>query len=318
MTLRPRLDRVTLVVNAHSRRGADALDHVQRGLRQVAGSLEVIPVTKGADLPDACEKAAQAEPDLFVIGGGDGSIGCAAGAVAGTTIALGVLPLGTANDFARTLEIPTAIDAAVRNLVEGHVVDIDLGRADGRPFLNVASAGMSVAVTRNLSPGLKRWLGPIAYVIAAAAAYRTFTPFDARLEFPDGDHPEMELTDLLQVAIGNGKHFGGGATISPTASLDDNLLDVHTVHRGKITELIDVAHGLSDGALVHHHLVDHVTTRRLRLHTNLEEPVNLDGEIVSSTPTLFEVQRNAVHVVVPQHSTAARYDPEDSEGRAPG
>ena len=102
----------------------------------------------------------------LVVGGGDGTVSYAAGRVAGTQVVVGVLPLGTANDFARTLEIPKILPRRVPPSPMARVVDIDLGRANGEPFLNVASVGLSVAVTEALSPRLKRYLGPLAYSIA--------------------------------------------------------------------------------------------------------------------------------------------------------
>lgn len=309
MTSRARLDHVAVLINPHSRRGALALTEVEQQLRRLAGRVDVVPIESGSQVARAAREAAALQPDLLVVGGGDGSIGAAAGAIAHTPVVLGVLPLGTANDFARTLDIPAEVAAAVQNLVAGKVVDVDLGRVDGRPFVNVASLGLAVAVTAVLSPTLKKRLGPAAYAVAGLRAYRGFTPFQARLEFPDGDLAPLDLDGLLQVAIGNGRHFGGGNTISPTASLDDHLLDIIAVRRGRRTAELAVARRIRSGALVEHDLVHHVTTRRVRLHTGEPHPINLDGEIVAATPAEFWVERNAVLVVVPEHSTAARHDP---------
>lgn len=299
---------VAVVVNTGSRRGADALADVTARLREIAGHLDVLPVPAGGDVRGVLASALSQRPDLLVVGGGDGTLGCAAGLVAGSGTVLGVLPLGTANDFARTLEIPFQLDRAVSTLEQGKVVDIDLGRADGRPFLNVGSVGLSVGLTQLLSPRLKRRLGPAAYPAAALVAYRHHRPFTARLEFPDGDQPPLDLDDLLQVSIGNGRHFGGGNTVSPTASLDDHLLDVHAVVRGRLRDHVSVARLLRTGHLIEHELVHHVTARRLRLVTDHRMPVNLDGEVVTATPVEFTLERNAVHVVVPAHSTAAQWD----------
>ncbi|PVG82986.1 lipid kinase [Nocardioides gansuensis] len=303
-----RTDHVAVVVNTGSRRGADALAEVTARLHEVTGRLDVLSVPAGGDVGGALASAAAEGPDLLVVGGGDGTVGCAAGLVAGSGTVLGVLPLGTANDFARTLQIPFALDAAVSTLTHGKVVDIDLGRVEGWPFLNVASVGLSVGVTQHLSPRLKRRLGPAAYPAAALAAYRHHRPFAARLEFPDGDQQPLEVEDLLQISIGNGRHFGGGNTVSPTASLDDHLLDVHAVVRGRLRDHVSIARLLRTGHLVEHDLVHHVTTQRLRLVTDEPMRVNLDGEVVTTTPAEFTLERNTVHVVVPVHSTAAQWD----------
>ena len=298
--------RATVVVNPGSRRGREALAEVSRLLAASdLASVTVLPVTEGADLKATLRAAVADDPDLLVVGGGDGTISCAADVVAGTDVVLGVLPLGTANDFARTLEVPPDLAGAVETLVSGKVVDVDLGRIDGRAFLNVASIGLSVGVTERLTPTLKRRLGPLAYPVATLLAYRHHAPFSARLELPDGDGDAVELDDLLQVAIGNGRHYGGGNAVSPTASLDDHRLDVYAIVRGRWRDHVSIARLLRSGHLIEHDLVHHVTTRRLRVVTDPPLPVNLDGEVVTTTPATFEVQRNALHVMVPQSSSAA-------------
>ncbi len=303
------LDEVALVVNAGSRRGLDAIDAARDLLLAAgAGTLRVHPVGTGADLGQALDAALATDPALLVVGGGDGTVGAAAGRVAGTGTVLGVLPLGTANDFARTLEIPVGLDDAVRTLVSGRIVDVDLGRAGRRPFLNVASMGLSVEVTARLTPGMKRRLGAAAYPAATLLAYGRHTPFSARLEFPDSDHPTMALTDLLQVAVGNGRHYGGGLTVAPGAGLDDGTLDVYAIEKGRVRDHVSIARLLKHGHFVEHERVHHVVTTAVRVVSEPMQRVNLDGEVVTATPLTFRVERNALHVVVPAGGRAARWD----------
>ncbi|HET6652921.1 MAG TPA: lipid kinase [Nocardioides sp.] len=298
-----------VVVNTGSRRGAAAYDEV---LARLAS--EGVPVrsaqavSHGSELPAAVGLAVSDGHDLVIVGGGDGTIGCAAGLVAGTPATLGVLPLGTANDFARTLELPADVAGACAALAHGEVVDVDLGRVDGRTFLNVASVGLSVGVAEALTAGLKRRLGPLAYPVATLRAYRRHRPFSARLEFPHGDHGTLELDDLMQVAVGNGRHYGGGNTVAPNAGIDDHTLDVYAIVRGRLREHVSIARLLRDGSFVHHDRVHHVTTQAVRVVTDEPLPVNLDGEVETATPSLIEVARNALHVVVPRDSRAATLD----------
>ena len=306
-----------VVINAGSRRGAAhklAVDTMRKAGVPVAA---VHHVLSGGELAATLDRVVADGHDLIVVGGGDGTVTLAAGRLAGTDVMLGVLPLGTANDFARTLEIPSGLAEACAAVADGKVVDIDLGRANGEPFLNVASVGLSVAVTEALSPRLKRLLGPLAYGIATLRAYTGHKAFRARLEFPDGDHEPMELDDLLQVAVGNGRHYGGGNTVSPTAGIDDHTLDIYAILAGPPREHVSIARLLKDGSFIKHDRVYHLTTRRVRLVTGQPMPVNLDGEIATTTPTDFTVQRNAVHVVVPQSSTSALFDGPGAADRPP-
>lgn len=298
---------VAAVINTAARSGAIAADAVEATfIGRGVGTVDVRRVASGGELADALRDAAATRPDRVVVGGGDGSVGCAASILAGTDQVLGVLPLGTANDFARTLEIPTELSRAIDVLLDGKVVDVDLGRANGRVFLNVASMGLSVATTRRLTPGLKRRLGRFAYPVATGLAYRDHRPFSATLTLADGS--ELHLDDLLQVAVGNGRHYGGGLTVSPTASLDDHQLDVYAIEQGTLRDHVSIARLLRTGHLIEHERVHHLTTRQVRVETDRPLAVNLDGEIAGDGPVSFEVERNALHVVVPQHSTAATYD----------
>lgn len=311
MDVRTLIDRpestVALVVNTSARQGALALDRAERMvLEHPPASLRSDAVHSGAELVATLDRVMADAPDVLVVGGGDGTVSCAAARVAGTSTVLVVLPLGTANDFARTLEIPVDVEAAVRAVLTGEVVDVDLGRVNGHAFVNVASLGLSVAVTERLTDGLKRRLGPIAYPVATLAAFRGHRGFSARLEL-DG-HESLELDDLLQVAVGNGRHYGGGNTVAPNASLDDHLLDVYAIERGRLADHVSIARLLRSGRFVEHERVHHLTTRRVRVVTGDPMPINLDGELLATTPAEFTVERNAVRVAVPRGSRAARLD----------
>ncbi|UTT68742.1 lipid kinase [Arthrobacter sp. DNA4] len=301
-------DSVAVVISAGARRAA-VPDLVVEKLQKAGLPISSVHhVRQGSELPGTLERVVAGGHDLVVVGGGDGTVSFAAGQLAGTGTVLGILPLGTANDLARTLEIPGSLDAACTALADGKVVDIDLGRANGWPFLNVASVGLAVGVTESLSPRLKRYLGPLAYGVAAVRAYSRHKPFRARLEFPDGDHGTLELPDVLQVAVGNGRHYGGGNAVSPTAGIDDHILDVYAIPGAPLREHVRIARLLKDGSFVERDGVYHLTTRHVRLVTQPPLPVNLDGEIATATPTDFTIERNAVHVVVPQGSNAAALD----------
>jgi diacylglycerol kinase (ATP) len=296
-----------LVVNTASRRGADAFQAAREALPGHGMELGLArAVTDPSTLSDVVREAAISGHRLVVVGGGDGTLGGAAGVLADLPgpyhAVLGVLPLGTANDFARTLDIPQGVEAASRVLATGKIVDIDLGRANGRAFLNVASLGLSVEVAHELKPGLKRWLGPAAYAVAALLAYRRHRPFRARLEFPDGEQGPLDLGDLLQIGVGNGRHYGGGATVAPDAGIDDHMLDVFAIEKGRLRDHVTIAGLLRNGRFVDHEKVRHLTTTQVVVTTDGgDQAVNLDGEIGTTTPARFLVQSNALDVVVPQH-----------------
>jgi diacylglycerol kinase (ATP) len=309
MSSSPGAVRASLIVNTSSRIGAEALIAARAGFA-AAGLADVHEVVfhRGDSLDAAITEALERDPQLLVVGGGDGTVACAAGRVAGTETVLGVIPMGTANDFARTMGIPPSVTGALDTLLNGHVVDVDLGRVNGHAFLNVASMGLSVGVTEHLSPVLKRRLGAMAYPVATLRAYRRHEPLTCRLRFPDGDHESLEVRDVLQLAVGNGVHYGGGNTVAPSASIDDDLLDVYAISRGRLHHHVSIARKLKNGSFVDHERVLHLSTRRLVVKTDRPTLVNADGELSATTPATFEVHRNAVHLIVPSASTAAVWD----------
>ena len=139
-------------------------------------------------------------------------------------------------------------------------------------------------------------------------AYRRHRPFRARLEFPDEERPPLELGDLLQVAVGNGRHYGGGNTVAPDPGINDSTLDVYAIQAGRLHDHLSVARLIRDGSLIQHDHVQHVVTRSLVLHTDEPQPVNLDGEIAATSPVRFFVQRNGIDVAVPLHVTHLHHD----------
>ena len=312
----PTTEQAALVVNTGSRRGADAYEEAhERLLGLGVDVVDAFPVTDPARLRETVEQAVARGRRLIVVGGGDGTFSSVVDVLAGTDVTLGVLPLGTANDLARTLELPLDLAGACDTVATGKVVDIDVGRIGGTAFLNVASLGLSVEVANAMSPVLKRRLGPLAYPVAAVPAYRRHRPFDVDLTFPAGDHEPVHLDGLLQLAVGNGRFYGGGNAVSTQAGIDDHQLDVYAIPHGRFREHVNIARFFRSGHFVEHPEVLHLRTRAVDLATDHPVKVNVDGEIVAATPVSFSVSPNALDVLVPQGSRAARRDREASADR---
>ena len=205
-------ERAALIVNTRSRTGERTFFKALDRLQELGVSLGVTyAIRDPARLPETVREVLHDGSGyrFLILGGGDGSVSSVVDFLAHHDTLLGLLPLGTANDFARTLGIPQDIEGACRTIAEGKVVDIDLGLAGDNYYVNVASVGLGVEATRALSPWLKRSTGPLAYPAAAIKAFLRHEPFSARLTFPDGDHEPVEYDRLLQVAVGNGRFYGG-------------------------------------------------------------------------------------------------------------
>ena len=303
--------RAALIVNTRSRTGErtffQALDRLQ-DLGVTLGPTYAVrdPVRLPETVRDVLDDGS--EYRLLILGGGDGSVSSVVDFLAHHHVVLGLLPLGTANDFARTLGIPSDIEGACQTIAAGKMVDVDLGLAGDNYYVNVASVGLGVEATRALSPWMKKSVGPLAYPAAAIKAFLNHKPFSARLTFPDGDHEPVEHERLLQVAVGNGRFYGGGLVVAPESGMDDRSLDVYAIELGRHRDLIGVARYLKSGDFIRGEGVSHYRTGRVRLETDPELAVNIDGEVVTHTPQNFSVAHNALKVLVPPDSTTARRD----------
>jgi diacylglycerol kinase (ATP) len=303
--------RAALIVNTRSRSGERAFFRALDRLQELGVTLgPTYAVRDPVRLPETVRDILDdgSEYRVLILGGGDGSVSSVVDFLAHRDVTLGLLPLGTANDFARTLEIPVDIEQACQTIARGKVVDVDLGLARDNYYVNVASTGLSVKVTQALSPRLKKRMGALAYPMAAIRAFFEHEPFSARLIFPEGDQEPVEYGRLLHLAVGNGRFYGGGIVVAPEASIDDRRLDVLAIELGQPRTLLGVARYLKSGDFIRMEGVHHHRTERVRLETEPELPINIDGEVVTSTPQDFAVDHNALKVIVPRESAAARQD----------
>ncbi len=301
-----RFERAALIVNTRARRGREQAARARQVLATWGVPLAVSYAPRSsARLPALVRAALDAGCDLIILGGGDGTVSAAVDLLAHRHAVLGLLPLGTANDFARTLGISTDLDAACAVIARGKVVDIDLGRADDLYYVNVASIGLGARVITRVSPWLKRVAGKLAYPVAAARALVGFHPFAATLTFPEGDHPPTTFPRLLQIGVGNGRFYGGGAVVAPGAGIDDGTLDVYAIEWAGWRDLAGLALSFRSGRFVHRATVYTYEPAAVRIETERTLATNVDGELVDQTPVLFTQARDALRVLVPQDSTAA-------------
>lgn len=282
-----------LIANDKSRRGSE-IAPFEAALR--AGGLEIRreTVDDAAALPALIREVAS-EVSCVLLGGGDGTLHAAAPALCDTGLSLGILPLGTANDLARSLDIPDTADAAAAIVLAGNVRSIDVGTVNGIPYFNVASLGLSVAVTENLSGIMKRRFGMLAYPIAAALTVAKYRRFSVTLR---ADEEEI-LARTLQVAVGNGRYYGGGNLVHADAEIDDGILDVYSLEPRAWWRLVVMARAFRNGEHDRIREVRSLRCRTLSVTTKKPHDVTADGEIVTKTPAEFAVLRNAVRVFVP-------------------
>ena len=289
--------RAVLVVNTRSRRG-QRLYRAARGQLEAAdfNLLGVFPVSQPGELDASLAAAVDLGPDLLIAGGGDGTLSLAARHLAYRDMAMGVLPLGTTNNFARSLGIPPGVAGAVDVLTRGKVADVDLGQADGTFFANLVSVGLSGEVADTVPHALKRLAGRAAYPLTALARLPRHRPFLATVT---GTGQSRTMT-THQLNIANGS-FHAGRPITADAGADDRLLMAYSLGGAGRPALI--------GSTVRHALLG--TRRRLtepaflvgsdlHLHTDPPLPLDIDGEVRGRTPVRITLAPNALRVMVDQ------------------
>jgi YegS/Rv2252/BmrU family lipid kinase len=233
--------------------------------------------------------------DRVIVAGGDGSLNAAVQGLVEPGLPLGVVPLGTANNLARTLGIPFDLEGACGVIAAGYRRTIDLGRANDRYFCTTASLGLSVRITEELSPGAKRKLGPVAYALAAARVVRKAQPFRAEIV---GDGVGRS-TRTVQIVIGNGRYYGAGLAVAEDAAIDDARLDLYSLEVNHWWELLRLAPALKRGTQGRRPEVEAMRATAFELRTRVPMSIDLDGELGAVTPAHFRVVPRALDVFVP-------------------
>lgn len=234
--------------------------------------------------------------DFVVIAGGDGSLNAAASALIDSGLPLGILPGGTANDLARTLGLPLDMVGAAQIIAAGRIRAIDVGDVNGKPFFNVASLGMSAKLADRLSRETKRRWGRLAYALTAIKVLIEARRFGAVLRSDDGEEIAVRS---LQIAIGNGRHYGGGMIVEETAEINDGRLDLYSLEFRDVWKLPFMALAFRQGRQGLRDEVRTMSGARFEIRTRRPMPINADGEIVTETPAIFSVSPGAIQVFAP-------------------
>jgi diacylglycerol kinase (ATP) len=286
--------RALLISNPKSRNGQNPLDVVVDLLK--ASGFEMIHAdTSCAEDISPAIVSCRDKIDCVLVAGGDGTLNAAAPGLVETGLPLGILPTGTANDLARTLSIPTDLALATRLIIKGNSKRIDVGTVNEHYFFNVASIGLSAAIAQSLTGEAKRRFGPLSYPIAALRALASTGRFSAEIISKD----ERVRVKTLQIAIGNGRFYGGGNAVEQDAAIDDGHLDLYSLEFQTVWKMALMLRSFRVGQ---HGLWQEVRTakcKQFEIRTTRPRPINLDGELKTHTPAVFGLEPKAITVYVP-------------------
>jgi diacylglycerol kinase (ATP) len=247
-------------------------------------------------------QAVRAGCDYIIAAGGDGTLNEVINGIAAPhrvrSVRIGMVPLGTANDFARSLNSPASIEENIDNLSANQTISVDLVRITAkrtRYFINVSAGGFSGVVAEKLTSQMKSTWGPLAYLRSAAAALPELHAYHSTIVFDD---VEKLMIELYNVIVANGQFVAGGLPVAPDDSVWDGLFDVLLVPKRPAGEIVLLAaqmllgKHLSSGALIFRRAKKLSVTSRPRMS------FNVDGERFGNDPAIFEIVPSAVEFVI--------------------
>ena len=252
---------------------------------------DLVVTSSETEAQSACRAAIADGVDVVVAAGGDGTTGLVAGELLGATAALGILPLGSVMNIARSLDIPRDLDEAAQILSTGRIVQIDVGETAGRPFYEAGSVGLNAAIFREAANFDDADWFSIVRCVWVAIRYRP-----ARMVVQLDDR--LVRTRALMVTISNGQFLGAGMTVAPDARLDDGKFDVRVFRGFSKWELI---RHLASIAFGRRRYAPHVSTFRstvVRVTSVHPLPARADHRDLGSTPVEFRTRPRALRVVV--------------------
>jgi diacylglycerol kinase (ATP) len=298
------MKRVRLIVNPSSGvdKGASLLPDINALLRAIAEEIDVTMTTTFSDAEQAAARAVAEGCDAIYAAGGDGTLngvvrGVMAAGSGAARIPIGVVPVGTGNDFAKALGLGEGLDEALDALTEPRVIDVDVGTMNDLPFINTSAGGFVADVSGQVTEELKDLAGKAAYVIGGARALLGSIPFAVRVAVqdagPDGAPRFEEPLRLRMFAVCNARFIGGGYPIAPEALIDDGLADVLMVPDVPMLDFLGVLQGIAAGQHQQRSDVVHFRASAFELAFDRAVHVNTDGEVLESTSCRYRVHHRA-------------------------
>jgi diacylglycerol kinase (ATP) len=302
------LMRARLIVNpvAGHDSAPDHLEKINVALRNRYGDLDIVMTAGLGDAERAAAIAGSAGYDIVFVAGGDGTLNevlnglARLGALSDVTV--GLLPLGTGNDFATALGLPTDIDEALAIAAAGRVARIDVGRLNDRVFANVSAGGFIAEVSDAVSTELKGVAGRFAYLLGGAQVLLSYEPVRARIVAARESALPRRLHDWFDMqlfAVCNAPLIGGGRPIAPFARPDDGLFDVCIVDALPTLQFLGLLRGLAAGAHVDHDHVTYFRTSAVDLEFDRTILVNTDGQVLETRTCVYRILPGALGAIVP-------------------
>ncbi len=294
---------LTCILNSTSgcHPGPELREKLSRIFAENGMPARILLASSGAEIPELARRAVKENSQIIVAGGGDGTVNAVANELMGSSITLGVLPLGTLNHFAKDLHIPQDLEGAARNLITGRAIPVDVGEVNGRIFLNNSSLGIYPRIVRHCEEqkekkkkGRNKW---VAFAQASLSVLRHYSLLRVRLLL---DGKEL-LRKTPLVFIGNNRYEMEGLNIGERRRLDAGELCLFVANRAGRVDLVRLAFLALFGRLHEGGDFDALITKQFSIETRRPRTsVSTDGEVNQmNTPLNYLTHPGALRVIVP-------------------
>ncbi|MCD4780289.1 MAG: YegS/Rv2252/BmrU family lipid kinase [Candidatus Omnitrophica bacterium] len=272
----------------------DCIAKIKKYLAEYHIHIEVSPTQFAGHATQFARQCVNQNYDLVIAAGGDGTINEVINGLAGSEVALGIIPLGTANVFGIEMKIPMELKAACQVIASGQTRKIDLGCANGRYFVCMAGIGFDAHVLKKADSKLKKIYGALAYAIVGITQIFSYRFRRIIVRIDDQRIPRHGIF----VVIGNGKYYGGGMMFASRADLTDGYLDVCIFRHKSLFSVFSFLFGFHRGNIDKHLNIEYFQCKSVTIYKKGKHPVHVDAEYLCDTPVNIEVHPQSLKVAV--------------------
>ncbi len=282
-----------VIYNPTAGRGQGAV-LVEEAKMHLGDAFEWVPTLRVGHATELAKSYAGKVPTIVACGG-DGTVGDVARGIYGTDTNLGVLPVGTGNDFARNLGIPLDVKEACLAIMGGTIRYVDVGEINGSIFINNAGIGFDSHVMKTMNSGIRFLRGQPAFMLAILKSIFVYKPFHLSVQTEDVD---LDIPKALLVSVLNGQVYAAGLPAAPGAEVDDGRMDVLVLDNVHPLKRLGLLMMLQRGNHVQHPGIKLFQARSIKINAVPPQQINIDGEVRGSTPIVIDVKARTLRVLI--------------------
>lgn len=295
------MEKIKIIANPSSGRQVvqKKLDYLCNKLLDEGYILGKFNTEKKDDAMNETIKACKEDWDLIIACGGDGTVNEVAAGIAKSEnkLPVALLSAGTVNDFATHMDLPTDMDDFVEMINRGNSLVVDLGEVNDRYFVNVAASGILTDIGYRVQPEAKAVFGRMAYYVEGLKEIPRNGIDPLRVSFESEEYTKEE--EIMLFVVSNSASIGGFKRLAPDANVSDGYLDVVIIKKSEIQDLASIFVNIFKGEHVNHPNVSYFKTKCLKVTTDEDLTIDIDGEYGGRLPAEFKVNDSGMRILIP-------------------